>query len=136
MSAVSPLNGRASPLQRASNERLAPERHADESLHDFLLRRHDEMVGELDALQAEMVWKDVNLHAERRAAHRHRVWLIAGLALDATLAMFLTLAGIFDAVPTSVAAITLGVMLAGKLLAIGMPRLDPVLVSLSAWSPR
>lgn len=131
MSAVSPLKGSASPLYHASIARLP-----DESLHDFLLRRHDEMVGELDALQVEMVWKDVNLHAERQAAHRRHAWLIAGLALDATLAMLLVLAGIFDAVPASVAAITLGVMLAGNLLAIGMPQLDPVLVGLSAWTSR
>jgi hypothetical protein len=129
MSAVSTLNGHASPLYHDPIER-----HADESLHDFLLRRHDEMVGELDALHVEMVWKDVNLHAERQAAHRHRLWLIAGLALDATLAMLLILAGIFDAVPASVAAITLGVMLAGNLFAIGMPRLDPVLVNHRAWT--
>lgn len=129
MSLASPLNGHASPLQRASIER-----HADESLHDFLLRRHDEMVGELDALQVEMVWKDVNLHAERQAAHRRHVWLIAGLALDTTLAMLLILAGVFDAVPASMAVITLVVLLAGNLLAIGMPRLDPVLLRLRAWT--
>lgn len=109
-------------------------RRSDETLHDFLLRRHDEMVGELDALQVEMVWKDVNLHAERQAAHRRHLWLIAGLALDATLALLLALAGIFDAVPVSVAAITLVVLLAGNLLAIGMPRFDPVLAGLRAWT--
>ena len=134
MSAPSSLNGHAKPLYHALIERLAPERHAGESLHDFLLRRHDEMVSELDALEVEIVWKDVNLHFERQAADRRHAWLIAGLALDATLAMLVILAGIFDAVPASVAAITLGVMLAGNLFAIGMPRLDPVLAKLRVWA--
>jgi hypothetical protein len=134
MNPVSPLNGGAKPLYHTPIERLAPERHADESLHDFLLRRHDEMVSELDALQVEMVWKDVNLYAERQAAHRRHAWLIAGMALDTTLAMLLILAGIFDAVPVSAAAITLGVILAGNLLAIGIPRFDPVLVRLRGWT--
>lgn len=130
MSAPSPLKGHARPLYRDPIERLA-----DESLHDFLLRRHDEMVSELDALEVEVVWKEVNLRCERQAADRRHVWLIAGLALDATLAMLLILAGIFEAVPVSMAAITLIVMLAGNLFAIGMPRLDPVLAKLrvGAW---
>lgn len=109
-------------------------RRSDETLHDFLLRRHDEMADELITLQAQIAWQDEHLHAERLAAHRRRAWRHAGLALDATLAMLLTLAGIFDAVPVSVAAITLVVLLAGNLLAIGMLRLDPVLVGLRAWT--
>jgi hypothetical protein len=134
MSAPSSLNGQAKPLQRAPIERLTPERHAGESLHDFLLRRHDEMVSELDALEVEIVWKNVNLHAERQAADRRHTWLIAGLALDATLAMLLILTGIFEAVPASAVAITLIVMLASNLFAIGMPRLDPVLAKLRVWA--
>lgn len=113
-----------------------PERRPDESLHDFLLRRHDEMADELTALHAEIAWQGQHLHAERLAAHRRRGWLIAGLALDASLAMLLCLAGLFDALPGSVAAIMLAVLLAGNLLAVGMPRLDPVLVRLRAWTER
>ena len=109
-------------------------RRADETLHDFLLRRHDEMASELSALHAQVAWQDEHLRAERLAAHRRRAWLIAGLALDATLALLLTLAGIFDAVPVSVAAITLIVLFAGNLLAVGMPRFDPVLAGLRAWT--
>lgn len=134
MTALTALNGSAGTLCHASVKRHAPERRADESLHDFLLRRHDEMAGELITLHAQVAWQDEHLHAERLAAHRRRAWLIAGLALDATLAMLLCLAGIFDAVPVAVAAIALGVLLAGNLLAIGMPRLDPVLVGLRAWT--
>lgn len=129
MTTLSHLNGSACTLQRA-----ALERYPDESLHDFLLRRHAEMADELEELQVEVVWKEVNLRYERLAAHRRHVWLIAGLALDATLAMLLILAGIFDAVPVSMTAITLGVMLAGNLFAIGMPRLDPVLTKLHTWT--
>ncbi|MGL4289552.1 MAG: hypothetical protein ACRCVA_24570 [Phreatobacter sp.] len=129
MSAPSPLKGHARPLYRDPIERLA-----DESLHDFLLRRHDEMVSELDALEVEVVWKEVHLRYERLAADRRHVWLIAGLALDATLAMLLVLAGIFDAVPVSMAAITLTVLLAGNLFALAMPRFDPLLAKLQAWS--
>ena len=92
------------------------------------------MVDELEELEVEVVWKEVNLRYERLAAQRRHVWLIAGLALDATLAMLLILAGIFDAVPVSMAAITLIVMLAGNLFAIGMPRLDPFLAKLNAWT--
>lgn len=131
MSAISPLNG-----STARPCHSAVDRRPDESLQDFLLRRHDEMAVELATLQAEFTWQGQHLHAQRLTAHRHQTWRHAGLALDATLAMLLALAGIFDAVPASVAAITLIVLLAGNLLAIGMPRLDPVLVGLPGWTPR
>lgn len=122
------LNGSAGTLRNA-----AVERRAHETLHDFLLRRHDEMADELVALQAEIAWQTDSLRAERQAAHRRDCWLIAALALDATYALLLCLLWIFDALPAPVAAITLAVLLAGNLLAVAMPRLENVLGELRPW---
>lgn len=125
MSAVSPSNGSAAALRHA-----AADRHAHETLHDFLLRRHDEMTGELVTLHAQIARQAESLEEEHHASCRRNKWLIAGLALDATSAMLMCLAGIFAALPVSVAAITLAVVLAGNLLAIGMPHLETVFAHL------
>lgn len=132
MTTISPLNGTAAMLAHAAAD--AAERLPDESLHDFLLRRHDAMALELATIQAEFTWQGQHLHAERLAADRRRAWLIAGLALDATLALLLCLAGLLGGLPGAVTAITLVILLAGNLLAVGMPRLDPVLAGLRAWT--
>ncbi|MCH2219924.1 hypothetical protein [Novosphingobium sp. EMRT-2] len=61
-------------------------RRADETLHEFLLRRHDEMGAELITLRALVVDQEFTLADERRAARRTIGLLVAGQTLVATLA--------------------------------------------------
>lgn len=59
-------------------------RRADETLHDFLLRRHGEMGAELVTLRALAVDQEFALADERRAARRTIGLLLTGQTLIAT----------------------------------------------------
>lgn len=128
MTVLSHLNGSASTLQRA-----ALERHPDESLHDFLLRRHEEMVDEIALLHAQVEFQTDALWAERWAAQRRTNWLIAGLALDATSALLLCLLSIFDNLPAPIAMVALTGLVGGSLITVCTPRIERALVALWTW---
>jgi hypothetical protein len=131
MSAASTLNGSAGTLRH-----LPLDRHPDETLHDFLLRRHDEMASELVTLHAQIAWQAESLHAQHHAAYRRSKWLIASLALDATFAVLLSLLWIFDTLPALCSGIALAVLLSGSALALGVPHIEPGLERLRSWRRR
>ena len=62
------------------------DRRADETLHDFLLRRHDEMGAELITLRALTVDQEFALEAGRRTGRQTVALVIVGQTLVATLA--------------------------------------------------
>lgn len=94
------------------------ERHRAETLHAFLLRRHAEMVSELNTLKAQIAWQDDRHHAGLIVAQRCTAWRIAGLAVSVLL---ICLMGAFGALPLATKAIILAALLAGSIVSIGMP---------------
>lgn len=131
MTGISPLNGNVGTLLRPTIER-----RPDETLHDFLLRRHEEMGAELGLLHALVESQAASLREERRTAHQRMGRLIAGLALNATFAVALCWLWIFAALPTLFAGVALTGLLSGSLLVSGMPCLERAFSGRLSWRRR
>lgn len=102
-------------------------RHVDESLHDFLLRRHDEMGTELTLLHRQVEFQAECLREARWAAHRSTQWLIAAAVLDTCFALMIFLAWVLSVLPTSLAVLGVVALVSGNLIVIGMPVLERAL---------
>lgn len=86
MSAVSPLDGSTPSGNIGTLRRPPPERHAHETLHDFLSRRHDEMSAELGMLHSVIERQALTLRCERLNRIQYEVALILGQAWIASVA--------------------------------------------------
>lgn len=87
-------------------------RRADETLHDFLLRRHDEMGAELITLRALTVDQEFTLADEQWRARRTIGLLIIGQTLVATVASaacwFVSPGSLVQTLPAVAASTALG----------------------------
>lgn len=128
MTSLALLNGahRAPPCPFAG-------RRAEETLHDFLLRRHQEMGSELALLHAQIEHQAEDLRAHRWTAHRRDEWLIAALAFDTTLVLMLFLAWVFGALPALAAGLAAIGLLGGNFIVFGMPALERGIKRLRVW---
>ncbi|RQW46094.1 hypothetical protein [Novosphingobium sp. LASN5T] len=111
-------------------------RRTEESLHDFLLRRHGEIEGELALLREQSSLQEHALHAANVCAHRRAQWLIAAAALDACLCLAIFLGFALGALPSWLALLAVAGLGAGNLLGLAMPAAERVLaVSLRRPQP-
>lgn len=130
MNGPSSLNG-ASGLRHS-----AIERRADETLHDFLSRRHDAMGAELINLRALVVTQEFALADERRATRRCLVVLIGSEALIATIATsvcWLTIPGNLPEILLTIAASS---AIGGGLIVRYAPSFGRICDRIRAWRRR
>jgi len=122
-----------------ASDKLAPRpcpfagRGPEESLHDFLLRRHGEMENELALLRAQTAFQEGALDAAHTIAERRAQWLIAAAALDVCLCLAIFLAMALAALPAGLALLGIVGLTAGNLLVATMPALERWAAGNSAW---
>jgi len=108
-------------------------RGPEESLHDFLLRRHSEMENDLALLRAQTAIQEGALDAAHTSAERRAQWLIAAAALDVCLCLAIFLAMALAALPAGLALLGIVGLTAGNLLVFAMPTLERRFADHRAW---
>lgn len=101
-------------------------RRAEESLHDFLIRRHGEMESEVLVLRDQSAFQEHALHVANECAHRRAQWLITAAALDACLCLAIFLGFALGALPSWLALVAVAGLGAGNLLGFAMPAAERV----------
>lgn len=86
MSVISPPCGSSPGGNFGTLRRPLPERHAHETLHDFLVRRYDEMSMELGTLHCIVERQALTLRCERLERIQYECALILGQAWIAMIA--------------------------------------------------
>ena len=111
MKQVPHFNGSVGTLRRPPVER-----YAHETLHDFLLRRHDEMSAELGMLHSIVERQALTLRCERLETLQYENWLIVGqawIAVTAAAACWFCIPGdlFYLAISTGLASMIGGVLI-------------------------
>lgn len=126
-----------SSLNGASGLHHSPaERHADETLHGFLSRRHDEMGAELINLRALVVNQEFDIAQARWAARRHMRLVIGGEALTAALTATACWFVIPRSLPEMLMTVTATSVLGGVLIAQYAPDIERVFRRVALWRRR
>lgn len=130
------MNGPSS-LNGASGLRHPPvERRTDETLHEFLTRRHDEMGAELINLRALVVSQEFDIAQAHWAAQRHVRLAIGGEALIAALTAAACWLVLPQSLPEMLMTISATSVLGGALIARYAPGIERVIRRVTSWRRR